>query len=93
MTREHWNMCETYALEVFRYGQKVCAEKGLILVDTKYEFGYDSNNNIILIDEIHTGDSSRYWLKNTYAQKFQNQQSPDKMDKDAVRDYMKKEET
>ena len=46
-------------MELFRYGQEVAEARGLILVDTKYEFGYDSDGNIILIDELHTCDSSR----------------------------------
>ena len=50
-------------MELFIFGQKVAEKAGYILVDTKYEFGKDKNGNIILIDEIHTTDSSRYWIK------------------------------
>jgi formyltetrahydrofolate-dependent phosphoribosylglycinamide formyltransferase/phosphoribosylaminoimidazole-succinocarboxamide synthase len=77
------------ALELFRYGQMVADKKELILVDTKYEFGYDVNGNIILIDEIHTCDSSRYWRKDTYFARVNSGQEPQKLDKDACRDYVK----
>ena len=59
------------------------------MVDTKYEFGKDSDGNIILIDEIHTTDSSRYWIKKTYEKKFSNGEEPDKFDKDCVRDWVR----
>ena len=77
------------ALELFRFGQEVADKNGLILVDTKYEFGIDVNKNIILIDEIHTGDSSRYWRKETYTNLFNEGKEPQKIDKDAVRDYIR----
>lgn len=72
------------AMELFDYGTYIANDRGLILVDTKYEFGYDINGNIILIDEIHTCDSSRYWMK----EKF-DINSPVKLDKDSARDYIK----
>ncbi len=78
------------ALHLFEYGQYVAAQKGLILVDTKYEFGFDTNGNIILIDEVHTCDSSRYWLKDTYLDNFNMGKEPNKFDKDLVRDWIKK---
>ena len=77
------------ALQLFSYGQTVAYNKGLLLVDTKYEFGFDQDNSIILIDEIHTGDSSRYWKKDTYDELFKSGKEPQKIDKDAVRDYIK----
>jgi phosphoribosylaminoimidazole-succinocarboxamide synthase len=57
-----------YAHELFALGQRVALEKGLILVDTKYEFGKDEAGNIIIVDEIHTPDSSRYWIAETFEQ-------------------------
>ena len=61
---------EEYALQLFNEGQKWANEQGLILVDTKYEFGiYDGE--LIVIDEIHTPDSSRYWIKDEYQQRFE----------------------
>ena len=76
-------------MELFRFGQKVAEKAGYILVDTKYEFGKEKNDNIILIDEIHTTDSSRYWIKETYETKFNNNEEPDKFDKDCVRDWVR----
>lgn len=89
MTQQEWNYIHDKALELFDYGQKVSHTKGLILVDTKYEFGKDVNGNILLIDEIHTCDSSRYWLLKTYHEKMNKGDEPDKFDKDVIRDYIK----
>ena len=58
-------------------------------MDTKYEFGKTLDGEIILIDEIHTCDSSRYWLKDTYEERFSNGKEPDKLDKDCVRDWVR----
>lgn len=77
------------SLELFEYGTEYLQEKGLILVDTKYEFGRDVDGNIILIDEIHTCDSSRFWLESTYEDCHSRRIEPSKLDKDAVRDYVK----
>ena len=88
-TAEEWDYISTKALELFQYGQDVAAERGFILVDTKYEFGRDEDGNILLIDEIHTCDSSRYWIKNTYDALFKLGKEPEKLDKDLVRYYVK----
>ena len=77
------------ALELFEYGQNLADKAGFILVDTKYEFGKDEDNNIILIDELHTCDSSRYWIKETYKNRFENNIEPEKLDKDCIRDWVK----
>lgn len=84
-----WEYIQRKALELYRYGQMVANNSDLILVDTKYEFGYDSQGKIILIDELHTCDSSRYWRLSTYQERFERGESPQKLDKDAVRDYVK----
>lgn len=89
VTRDQWSYIESKALELFKFGQAIAASRGLLLVDTKYEFGYDSDNNILLIDEIHTCDSSRFWKDDTYAERFANGQEPEKFDKDLVRDYLR----
>ena len=89
MTQKECDFIYEKSMELFKYGQKMADEAGFILVDTKYEFGKDKDNNIILIDEVHTCDSSRYWLKNTYTNKFNNDQEPDKLDKDCIRDWIK----
>ncbi len=72
----------TYAL--FEYGSKLCAEHGLILVDTKYEFGL-YNNELTLIDEIHTPDSSRFWIADTYEKRFSSGEEPESFDKEILR--------
>jgi len=77
------------AKALFAFGQKVADMAGFILVDTKYEFGKTLDGKIVLIDEVHTCDSSRYWLKDTYAQRMKEGDEPDKLDKDCVRDWIK----
>lgn len=77
------------ALALFKYGSLVASSKGLLLVDTKYEFGI-RDTKIMLMDELHTCDSSRYWQKDTYYTRFSNGDEPDKFDKDCIRDYVKK---
>ena len=72
--------------KLFEFGQEIASKAGFILLDTKYEFGKDENNNIILIDELHTCDSSRYWIK-SYQRRFDAGLEPEKLDKDCVRDY------
>ncbi len=77
------------ALELFAFGQKIAAKHGLILVDTKYEFGKDKSGQITLIDEIHTPDSSRYWLAETYGQRIAEGKEPDNIDKEFLRLWFK----
>jgi phosphoribosylaminoimidazole-succinocarboxamide synthase len=88
MNEKQWSYCHDKAIELFEFGQKVARERGLILVDTKYEFGY-CDNDIYLIDELHTVDSSRYWLLSTYHDKLSNGLEPDKYDKDLIREWVK----
>ncbi len=76
------------ATALFAHGQKVCAERGLILVDTKYEFGKTKDGRIVVIDEIHTPDSSRYWFAATYGERFATGQSPESFDKEYVRRWL-----
>lgn len=89
LTEDEFTFIENAAMRLFSYGQSVATDRGLILVDTKYEFGRDSDGNIILIDEVHTADSSRYWLASSYDERLNNGQEPEKYDKDNVRDYLK----
>ncbi len=79
---------EKAALALFDFGNKLVSKNNLILVDTKYEFGLDSNEELILIDEIHTPDSSRYWIKNTYEDLFSRGEEPQKLDKEYVRQWL-----
>jgi len=88
MTEEECSYVYEKALELFEFGQLVADKAGLILVDTKYEFGRTKDNKIILIDELHTCDSSRYWIKETYYDRFTNSIEPEKLDKDCVRDWI-----
>lgn len=86
---EKWKKIEQYALAVFKRGQEIAAEKGFILVDTKYEFGEDEKGNIVLADEVHTPDSSRYWIAETYEEKFAKSEEPDNFDKEFLRLWFK----
>jgi len=74
-----------YALRMFAHGQKIAAERGLILVDTKYEMGLAPSGELIVIDEVHTPDSSRYWIAETYADRMAAGAEPDGLDKEFVR--------
>ncbi len=76
------------ALALFNEGQRLCAERGLILVDTKYEFGKTPDGRIVVIDEIHTPDSSRYWFAETYQERFEAGADPESFDKEYVRRYL-----
>ena len=85
MTQEDWDYCSKKALELFAFGQKRAAENGMILVDTKYEMGRDAEGTIRLIDEIHTPDSSRYWIAKTYDERMAVGQEPQNIDKEFLR--------
>lgn len=77
------------ALKLFKRGQEIAEAKGWILVDTKYEFGLDENNELTLIDEIHTPDSSRFWRLATYAERFNKSEEPEAFDKEFLRIWFK----
>ena len=86
VSAELWNEVRTKALELFEFGTIEAEKKGFILVDTKYEFGLDlETNKLTLADEIHTPDSSRYWLKESYEERFNSGQDPEMLDKEFVR--------
>lgn len=88
LTSEQWDTLSTYALALFARGQEIAGERGLILADTKYEFGLDADGAIVLADEIHTPDSSRFWKAATYDARFQAGERPDSFDKDVVRAWV-----
>ena len=88
LTQSQWDDVSAKALALFARGQKMAAERGLILVDTKYEFGTDSDGTILLADEIHTPDSSRYWIASGYAAAFENGTRPPSFDKDVIRAWV-----
>lgn len=85
MTEEDWIIASKAAQSLFAHGQEISLKHGLILVDTKYEFGKDSEGNILLIDEIHTPDSSRYWIAETYEERIANGEEPENIDKEFLR--------
>ena len=88
LTDQQWNATEALALALFARGREIAEERGLILVDTKYEFGFDEAGQIILADEIHTPDSSRYWIRDSYERRFAAGQPPESLDKDFVRRWV-----
>ncbi len=85
LSREQWDTVAATALALFARGQDIAARNGLILVDTKYEFGIDDTGRIILADEIHTPDSSRYWKSASYPGRFDAGENPESLDKDFLR--------
>jgi phosphoribosylaminoimidazole-succinocarboxamide synthase len=85
ITRELFDRVRQTALELFARGQEIAARSGLILVDTKYEFGIDEHGALVLIDEIHTPDSSRYWQRDTYTARFEAGEEPQYFDKEFLR--------
>ncbi len=89
MTQEQWEYTSQKAFEIFQRGQEIAAKHGLILVDTKYEFGYDEDGTIYLCDEIHTPDSSRYWIADSYQDRFERGENPDNIDKEFLRLWFK----
>ncbi|RDJ22345.1 phosphoribosylaminoimidazolesuccinocarboxamide synthase [Bosea caraganae] len=88
LTSAQWEAVSGYALKLFARGQELARERGLILADTKYEFGTDADGKIILADEIHTPDSSRYWFAESYPERFARGEKPESFDKDFVRNWV-----
>lgn len=80
-----WKQMKKAALELFETGTKICSKAGIILVDTKYEFGLDDKSRLILIDEVHTPDSSRFWIKKSYLERFTKGLEPENFDKEFLR--------
>ncbi len=83
-----WDKASSYAFALFKRGQEIAEKRGLILADTKYEFGTLPDGTIVLGDEIHTPDSSRYWLKSTYDARLAEGKAPETMDKDVLRHWL-----
>ncbi len=80
-----WEQVMAAALAIFKRGQEVAARAGLILVDTKYEFGRAPDGKVLLIDEVHTPDSSRFWKQKSYLDRLRSGQEPELFDKEFVR--------
>ncbi len=85
MTAEDFDYVEKKALEVFTFAKEHCAKMGLILADTKYEFGKLEDGTIIILDEINTPDSSRFWDAESYDECIKNGHAPKSFDKDVLR--------
>jgi phosphoribosylaminoimidazole-succinocarboxamide synthase len=88
LSARDWQQVTETALALFARGREMAARQGLILVDTKYEFGRDPNGDILLADEVHTPDSSRYWFAETYTRRFAAGEPPDAFDKDVLRRWV-----
>jgi phosphoribosylaminoimidazole-succinocarboxamide synthase len=88
LTERQWHEVSDKALALFARGRELAARRGLILVDTKYEFGFDEQGTIVLADEVHTPDSSRYWLAESYPARFAAGAPPDTLDKDFIRRWV-----
>lgn len=88
-TKQQWEEIEQKALKLFARGQKIADEHGLILTDTKYEMGYDEHGTLTIADEVHTPDSSRYWVKETYDERFSRGQEPEYLDKEFFRLWLR----
>lgn len=84
-----WNRVEEIALALFARGEELAAKQGLILVDTKYEMGLDADGRITLADEIHTPDSSRFWIRDTYAERHARGEEPESLDKEFLRLWLR----
>jgi len=86
MSPQDWEVCSQAVLALFHRGQELAARNGLILVDTKYELGKRcSDGAIVLIDEVHTPDSSRYWIASTYQERVDQGLEPENIDKEFLR--------
>lgn len=87
VSQEHWDIMADAALKLFNFGVEHVAKNNLILVDTKYEFGL-LDGKVVVIDEIHTPDSSRFWIKDTYEERMKKGEDPQKLDKEYVRQHL-----
>jgi len=86
LSPQDWEICSKAVLALFQRGQELAAQNGLILVDTKYELGkLCTNDQIVLIDEVHTPDSSRYWIASSYQERVDQGLEPENIDKEFLR--------
>ena len=88
LTLDQYEEIEEITFRLFTRGSEIAKKRGLILVDTKYEFGYDSNNNLYLIDEIHTPDSSRYFYQDAYNENMDKGEAPKQLSKEFFRQWL-----
>ena len=87
VTEQDFDRAADMAMKLFEAGQKICGARGLILVDTKYEMGKTPSGELVVIDEIHTPDSSRFWMAQSFEERFASELDPEPLDKDFVRRY------
>lgn len=90
-TADHWADIEDRAFALFQRGQEIAAQRGLILVDTKYEMGYDVNGVLTIADEVHTPDSSRYWKADSYEERHAAGLEPESLDKEFFRLWLREQ--
>ena len=88
VTAREFDELAEYAMALFSCGQRLCAERGLILVDTKYEFGKTPDGRIVVMDEIHTPDSSRFWFASSYEEQMARGEDPKSFDKEYLRRWL-----
>ena len=88
-TKEQWDIITTSAFALFQRGQEIAAKRGLILVDTKYEMGIDEQGRVTIADEVHTPDSSRYWVTSSYEERMKAGQEPESLDKEFFRLWLR----
>ena len=88
VTEEQWRTLADAALRLYQRGVEICAKQGIILVDTKYEFGVAPDGKIVLIDEMHTPDSSRFWFANEYEERLARDEEQKKVDKEYLREWL-----
>jgi phosphoribosylaminoimidazole-succinocarboxamide synthase len=88
LTKAQWLDVSAKALALFARGREIAVRQGLILVDTKYEFGFDEDGAVVLADEVHTPDSSRYWLAASYPERLAAGMPPETLDKDFIRRWV-----
>lgn len=88
VSQEQWKTVSNAALRLYKRGVEICAKQGIILVDTKYEFGIAPDGNIVLIDEVHTPDSSRFWFASEYEKRLAAGEEQKKIDKEYLREWL-----
>ncbi|MBM4374152.1 MAG: phosphoribosylaminoimidazolesuccinocarboxamide synthase [Deltaproteobacteria bacterium] len=88
LSGDEFEEAEALVMALFEAGQRHCAARGLILADTKYELGRDRDGRLVVIDELHTPDSSRFWLADSYEERFARGEAPESFDKEFVRRWL-----
>ncbi|MFA6917513.1 MAG: phosphoribosylaminoimidazolesuccinocarboxamide synthase [Candidatus Gracilibacteria bacterium] len=88
LSQKDYDYIADVSLRLFQRGVEIAAKQGIILVDTKYEFGFDAEGNITLIDEIHTPDSSRFWFADEYEKRLAIGEEQKKIDKEYLREWL-----